>query len=1693
MNNNKSIARNKAIYELLKKHKNDEELINGLSYGFVTDSIEDEFKNLYNKYLEETKNEVDSDYDKSLFSSWFYIQNNKILGEEKLGTGYINPIKTVGSIKDLEDIIPFELKSPQAIKRETKKMAQEMPKPEVAETEEEDVSYKKIAVPDKKELAIIKKIDEYQKTPKTEIDEILTIEKSLKIYSPNITEAEIKGFVYYKQKYGSPMIGWEKWFLPSTALRGRLAYATTGFSLKDQQFNDVKSVPSGTLLGVKTKFKNEYDGEIFWVIKSENKELYYASQNNFREEVSFATVDEVELDKLVQQKGLCFDGNDYIPVYMYTFGDIFELKEKFTGKYDRETDKFVDGYRQILVDKFGEETAKWQESLIENALKTKYNFDFSNPVVSERPYLSKENDLSYSFKIKDLDIDSGVSIKKHYDEMDNAKRRGKQINYDDDGMGSVSLFEAYEIWFGYNVNDNMLEKTKVADIQNLYFKNGNVYLSAESQEKSKKDQDKEKDERRILAKLEGDKFYSEFLATALVKNDLLALNMSFNKLFNNFVSYNLDKVPVGFEANNKIFNLDNFRLKPVQRNGLAFLNINNSGCLAYDVGFGKTLTAIHNLAMLLKQGSVKRPLIAVPKQVYKNWIYEMFGYWTNGMERDVNQFADSRFVNGALTGSKYKLNDWYNLRGKKAQENKEIPEYTITLVTYQGLETIGFSENLHSEMADDFFEILNVKKEKETARSIEKELEKNETLVGKALAKTELDIDVLGFDYLVFDEAHAFKNIFASFSIPENFRDSWRIGKGTQSSRALKAFTLSLYIQKKYNGNVNILTATPFTNSPMELYSMLSLVGYNYLVSSNINNLFKFLSLFIETQVEYTVDHLQNIVLNTVIKSFKNKNILRDILYGYFDYQDNPKDAGIKRPTKVNFPNHAVSTYLQMSDMQKMGQEMVVEEADNYSPDNKGAMGRALSWAKSNSFSPYLLPNIDKYDSLDEFMDESPKIKYTIECIKSVKEFHESLKQECSGQVIYSNRGKDLFPDFKRALEQECGFKKGVKFGGDSVDEVEIITSSTSDADADRKELIKDAFNEGFVKVIIGTATIQEGINLQKRGTILYHLDLDWNPTAFKQLEGRIHRQGNKFKYVRIVVPMVQDTLDSFINQKLDEKSKRIASIWDKDNQLNDYTVSDALDPMEIKFNLIKDEEKLFKMKLDINIEQAKKEFAVAEDKMESFSQLESSLKNFEYYKNKVLPDLEQQYKNYADYLQLIEKYVSEKDEEWQQNHKKGIGYLKNSIQETLNMYEDFSLKGEWKALFEFKRACTVRKFIYRTGTDYYDFEINYKNLSSKYNFTSYAYLNNVGEYQFNPFMDSYGKSKRLEKTILKPYGLTIFDDISNIKLEYENSFNKSKYALEFLNSEDYKDGVLHEIRMELDKRQMSIGSLQDRVDAFSETNNLLTYPFDDEDLDTNKLPIDESKEGIKFLKNELVLEDYIDTDNMDVKVSVNKLSKIKDFFNLNQLKEVQNNVDKYVFKINSLYKAIKETPLLKQKNEEMAYLHYYNESSNWYVLKMGKGDIFDDDFEIQKDAYIYLILNNNLETSEFGYSDINEIKKHAELDLEFTPMLLLDALNGKEENILQSEIQEALDKTSDVIKKETKIDENQEIEEAIDILHLLQDSASDEERQEIDEALEILEMLREEVPAFADGGSVSANSHTFGKTTIETPLDALN
>jgi superfamily II DNA/RNA helicase len=220
---------------------------------------------------------------------------------------------------------------------------------------------------------------------------------------------------------------------------------------------------------------------------------------------------------------------------------------------------------------------------------------------------------------------------------------------------------------------------------------------------------------------------------------------------------------------------------------------------------------------------------------------------------------------------------------------------------------------------------------------------------------------------------------------------------------------------------------------------------------------------------------------------------------------------------------------------------------------------RGISFGRQIALSPYLFScnRIGKGDpTYLEYIESSPKLQYVMGCIETVKEYHDSHDEEMSGQVIYMNAGIGFFPLIKDYLVHEVGFDSS---------EVAFIIGGMN---AQKKDAIKDKFQSGKVKVLLGSQAIREGINLQNRATVLYDLWLDWNPTDLKQLEGRIWRFGNQFANVRIVIPLIENSIDVAIFQKLEEKTNRINEIWNRAGKENTLKL-DEFNPAELKMGLI--------------------------------------------------------------------------------------------------------------------------------------------------------------------------------------------------------------------------------------------------------------------------------------------------------------------------------------------------------------------------------------------------------------------------------------------------------------------------------------------------------------------------------------------
>ena len=187
------------------------------------------------------------------------------------------------------------------------------------------------------------------------------------------------------------------------------------------------------------------------------------------------------------------------------------------------------------------------------------------------------------------------------------------------------------------------------------------------------------------------------------------------------------------------------------------------------------------------------------------------------------------------------------------------------------------------------------------------------------------------------------------------------------------------------------------------------------------------------------------------------------------------------------------------------------------------------------------------------FVEQSPKIKYAVDCvINSIKydEGNISNNKEVGGQIIYLDRGKN----FKYGGNTYNAYILIKQYLLDTApnlieeEEIAIITGNMGNKGS--REEIRDRFNgisnKPTVKVLIGSSAIKEGIDLHKRAHTLYILDSDFSPSNAMQLEGRIWRQGNMWKNVRIVYVLGRDSIDAFVYSKLQQKINEIKKMLEQ-------------------------------------------------------------------------------------------------------------------------------------------------------------------------------------------------------------------------------------------------------------------------------------------------------------------------------------------------------------------------------------------------------------------------------------------------------------------------------------------------------------------------------------------------------------------
>jgi len=1090
---------------------------------------------------------------------------------------------------------------------------------------------------------------------------------------------------------------------------------------------------------------------------------------------------EEQLFDLVKGGALFYHAGELMPFPIYTYGNMYDRLVQL------EKDK------EAIEKHFGLECWELHKQVIEKAkpelLSVENTDEKERPIITAISDFAVDPNLFYISQVREefMDLENAEELKKVNGKVERKKEREK-INIRFDGETKYTLQHVFIKWLFTLNADTDFEKSAAIDIADYYLANRSLRDDKLTKE--------EKAEIKANARIEGEKLFSKFLHEVLAFEDQQKLKYAWNRMYNGQSDINYSKVPIGFECSSR-FKSGILQITDIQREGVAFMEAMGSGINAFDVGVGKTMTAIVNLAHNLYSGKCKRPLIVVPKPTYKKWMNEIIGYTDK---------KTGEHVSGVLSHTGITVNDWYNLGTEvisKIDLNNPVDERSITMVTYEGFKRLGFGDSVSDELFTELVNILGQSKEK-SSRDKEIEYQKFREMIGVGQKNSIADIDILGFDYAVIDEAHRCKNVFSQVKSDEDGNKRYNIQSAT-SETGQKAFLLLSFIQRKYGRNTMLLTATPFSNSPLEIYSMLSLVAYDSLRDNGISSLDTFFDLFVLPTVEWAANYKEEIVEKEVIKSFTNRRILQKLIYNHILYKTG-EEAGVVRPKKINLPllynfenvkerlpqDKQVLTYINMTPMQRENQNGIVAMAKK-STQGKLDMGnlfRALAYSLDNALSPFLLKGTP--EDYKDFVVQSPKIAYVMECIRSVKTWHEKHDETASGQVIYMNRGKLFFPLIKEYLEKEIGYKRGVLYDKTKVDEVEIISSEINDT---RKEIIKEAFLDGVVKIIIGTATIREGIDLQKRGTVIYNCYPEWNPTDIRQLEGRIWRQGNQFKYVRIVMPLVQDSMDVFVFQKLEEKTSRINDIWFRGDRGNVLDL-ESMDPEEIKLALITDVDRLVRMFFDQAKEQLSREHRKILMAIEAIKEIEKDITDYKTYREKSLDAIRNFHTSLMNvtFMQGTMK-VAEDGEIINKQSKKGKE-LKEDIEALIN------------------------------ATDQQDKDILAmgRKIESSYTLLGVYFPN---RYYLSYFKEYVSKVRKMERTILKPKGCSLTSDLAPILAQYEaEKQNLLLQSEEFKGEEDSPKWA--SLRLEIQQKKSALQvegrSAESRAEEFNRLNYLLEY-----------------------------------------------------------------------------------------------------------------------------------------------------------------------------------------------------------------------------------------------------------------------------
>ena len=660
----------------------------------------------------------------------------------------------------------------------------------------------------------------------------------------------------------------------------------------------------------------------------------------------------------------------------------------------------------------------------------------------------------------------------------------------------------------------------------------------------------------------------------------IALVKQYNELFNSTRPREYDGSHIKFVGMNP-----EITLREHQRNAIAHVLYGGNTLLAHEVGAGKTYEMAASAMEAKRLGLCQKSLFVVPNHLTEQWASEFLNLYPNAKllvarRKDFETANRKKFCARIATGD-------YDAVIIGHSQFERIPlsfERQERIIQEQIDETLAAINELKAHAGENF----SIKQMEKTRKTLETKLEKLRSDERKDDVVT---FEQLGVDRLFVDESHAFKNLFLTTKM--------RNVAGLSTSEAQKSsdmFGKCRYLDEITGGRgVVFATGTPVSNSTTELYTVMRYLQYSTLQQKKLTHFDCWASTFGETTtaIELAPEGTGYRARTRFAKFFN----LPELMSMFKEVAD------IKTSDQLHLPVPEAKFETVVAKPSEIQKEMVQELSKRAAEIHSGAVDASVD-------NMLCVTNDGRKIGLDvrlmnPMLPDDPNSKLNV-CVQNVLKIWEEGKDQKLTQLLFCDLSTPKNDGNFNVYED---IRKKLVAAGVPENEIEFIHNADTEA---KKAALFSKVRSGDVRVLLGsTAKMGAGTNVQSRLVAVHHLDVGWKPSDMTQRNGRIIRQGNMNKEVKVFNYVTEGTFDSYLFQTLENKQRFISQIMTSKSPVRSCEDVDeqALSYAEIKALCAGNP--LIKEKMDLDVQVAKLKVLKADHQSQKFRLQDKLLTKF--------------------------------------------------------------------------------------------------------------------------------------------------------------------------------------------------------------------------------------------------------------------------------------------------------------------------------------------------------------------------------------------------------------------------------------------------------------------------------------------------